>query len=99
MTSSIWSMVSWASVSAGLSPVSRTTKHICDRTGPEAAFSPAQAKDICRPIGHHGIERVGIEANLRVSKSDFIEQIAGGGERRIAAQDRGVERMDERKRR
>jgi hypothetical protein len=70
-------MVSWASVSAGLSPVSRTTSISATRTRLEATFSPAQAKDLCRPIGHHGIERVGIEANLCVSKSDFIEQVAG----------------------
>ena len=32
------------------------------------------------------------------SKVDFIQQIAGGGERRIAAQDSSVERTNERKR-
>ena len=61
-------------------------------------LDPAQVKDVSRTIGHHGIDGAGIDADPLASKVDFIQEITGGGEWRVAAQDSGVERTDERKR-
>lgn len=57
------------------------------RPGPEVPFSIAQTQNICRPRCDHLIECIGIEADLVAGKTDFVEQITGSGERRIASQD------------
>src|ERR1700733_6008919 len=56
-------------------------------------------QNVRRLVGHHAINRVRMESDLRVRKSDLIEQIAGCCKRRIAAQTHLVQRMDQRKRR
>ena len=63
----------------------------------DATFSLAQAQNLRRAAGHHGIDRVRIEAGLCVHESDLVEQVSGRGERRIAAQDHRVERTNKSK--
>ena len=63
--------------------------------GTDAPFSVTQTKNICRSGCDHLIQGIGSEADLVASEVDFVEQIAGGGERRVAAQDDGVERFDQ----
>jgi len=70
-------------------------QHIRYRTGLEAAFPLLPAKDLCSTTGDHSIECICIKANSCVGEFDFIEQITGGGQRRIATQHHGIKRMNE----
>src|SRR5947207_6044859 len=57
--------------------------------GANVPFSIAETKNVCRSGCDHLVKRIGSEADFVASEVDLVEQIAGGGEGGVAAQDDG----------
>jgi hypothetical protein len=83
----------------GAEPYVADRNDICDGARPNPPFSLAEAKNISRAVSHHGVNGVGVEANLLMGEANLIQQVARGGERRIAAQRHvidGTDKLDRR---